>query len=34
VRVHVAWVAQFNKWEIIGHSEIHASHSSFFEAAK
>ena len=33
-RVHVAWVAQFNKWEITGHSEAHASHSSFFEAAK
>jgi hypothetical protein len=33
-RVHVVWVAQFNKWEIVGHSEAHASHSSFFEAAK
>lgn len=33
-RVHVIWVATFNKWEITGHSEIHASHSSFFEASK
>lgn len=32
--VHVVWVAQFSKWEITGHSETHASHSSFFEAAK
>lgn len=32
--VHVAWVVQFNKWEITGHSDIHASHSSFFEASK
>ena len=33
-RVHVVWVAQFSKWEITGHSEIYASHSSFFETAK
>ena len=33
-RVHVAWIAVFNKWEIIGNSENPASHSSFFEAAK
>jgi hypothetical protein len=33
-RVHVVWVAQFSKWEITGHSDAHASHSSFFEAAK
>jgi hypothetical protein len=34
VRVDVAWVAAFSKWEIVGLSADVASHSSFFAAAK
>jgi hypothetical protein len=33
-RVEIRWTAAFNKWEIIGLTQMHAAHSGAIEAAK